>query len=478
MSVYRTEHSIERPQYLGGQQWQLRGLTDITVLMGKNGSGKSVLLRAWRDQSPDRIHYVVPERTGEMDFQPHLMMDEFDGTRRRGSASRNFVLEYRRRILSRIHTYFMTRGNFRGEAAAPGNPSELEVLIGSLLPEFDVSLAPTTPAYNLKRISDGKAITHIDQLSSGEAQLLTMTLDMLTIAAIWEIENRPERILLIDEPDAHVHPDFQARFAEFLVRLVDRFALQVVVATHSTTLMASLGQFGNERASVIYIDRARREYTAQRFDRVVLELASCLGGHVLMGPLFGAPLLLVEGDDDYRIWSEVPRHHVVNLSVIPCKGDEIRLYQKRLELILGSLCEKREKPIGFALLDGDKSMPQPSPEKPQNYVRFLQLACREAENLYLTDIVLRQLGHTWESAKKAISNAAGNFGSKRSALESCLSLDRQTVDLKGVINEIARILDPKNLLWSVRVGTAIGRGRPSGELELFLGKALIEALWA
>jgi len=29
-----------------------------------------------------------------------------------------------------------------------------------------------------------------------------MTLDMLTIAAIWEIENRTERILLIDEPDA------------------------------------------------------------------------------------------------------------------------------------------------------------------------------------------------------------------------------------------------------------------------------------
>ncbi len=52
-----------------------------------------------------------------------------------------------------------------------------------------------------------------------------------------------------------------------------------------------------------------------------------------MGPLFGSPILLVEGDDDYRIWSQVPRHHIVNLAVIPSNGDEIKHYQKTLESI-------------------------------------------------------------------------------------------------------------------------------------------------
>ena len=35
-----------------------------------------------------------------------------------------------------------------------------------------------------------------------------------------------------------------------------------------------------------------------------------------MGPLFGVPLLLVEGDDDYRIWNEIPRHHITSFAVI------------------------------------------------------------------------------------------------------------------------------------------------------------------
>jgi len=118
--IYRSEHTIPRPPYLGGANWALHHLTDITVLMGKNGSGKSVMLRAWRDQAPDGVHYVVPERTGEMEFQPQYIQEEFDGASRRSVATRNFVQEYRRRILSRVHTYFMIRGNSRGEGPALG----------------------------------------------------------------------------------------------------------------------------------------------------------------------------------------------------------------------------------------------------------------------------------------------------------------------------------------------------------------------
>ncbi len=73
-----------------------------------------------------------------------------------------------------------------------------------------------------------------------------------------------------------------------------------------------------------------------------------------MGPLFGSPLLLVEGDDDYRIWSQVPRYHAVNLSVIPCGGDEIKKYQRSLELVFSALREPGVGETGFALIDRDK----------------------------------------------------------------------------------------------------------------------------
>src|SRR5262245_53775171 len=128
MSIYRSDATIVRPAPLGGGSWTLRRLGDVTVRMGKNGSGKSLLVGSWRDQAPEGVHYVVPERTGEMEFHPQFIQEEFDGAGRRSSATRNFVPEYRRRVVSRIQAYFMVRGNTRGDGPAPVNPSELERL--------------------------------------------------------------------------------------------------------------------------------------------------------------------------------------------------------------------------------------------------------------------------------------------------------------------------------------------------------------
>ena len=410
-------------------------------------------------------------------FQPQYLEQELDGARRRSFSTGNFVDEYRRRIAARVQTYFMKRGNFRGSGAPPGNPAELEDLIGLLMTDFRVGLQVSQPPYVLTRQLTEEVISQVEQLSSGEAQLVTLSLDILTMAAIWEIEQRVARIMLIDEPDSHIHADLQARFAEFLVKTSDRFSVQFLVASHSTSLMSALGMFGGARTSVIYVDRAHTDYTAKPFDDVTKQVAACLGGHVLMGPLFGAPLLLVEGDDDYRIWSQVPRHHQINMAVVPSGGDEIRKYQATLETIFSSLCDKPANPLGYALLDGDKEPPQPTKHNPQDFVRFLKLECHEAENLLLTDTVLKQFDHTWDTAVKAIVEQAANHGNKRESLEACGKWDRRWQDIKTLVNEISLILDPKHVHWTVRVGTAIGASRPTGDLAVFLGNPVVESLW-
>jgi len=196
-----------------------------------------------------------------------------------------------------------------------------------------------------------------------------------------------------------------------------------------------------------------------------------------MGPLFGAPILLVEGEDDYRIWSQVPRHHVINLAVLPCNGEKIKKYQKALETVLSALCDKQETPHGYALLDGDKNLPEPNPDNPQDYIKFLQLNCHEAENLYLTDEALADLGTEWEAAKAKVHDEAPNFGQKEQQLREAPNWDRQNADLKEVIDQVAQILDPKNVPWTVRVGHRIGRERPTGQLADFLGPDVISALW-
>jgi energy-coupling factor transporter ATP-binding protein EcfA2 len=477
MTIHVVSQKIPRPHLGGATEWSISGLTDITVLVGRNGSGKSVLLRNWRNLNPDTTHYVVPERTGEMNFQPAYMNDEMGGSARRGYSERNFVDSYRQRVLSRVQAYFMTRGNYRGDGLPPCAPSELEARVSRLLPDFQLELTVGQPPYRLIRNDNGQAITNADHLSSGEAQLLTVSLDILTICAMWELNQVIPRLLLLDEPDAHIHPDMQARFADFIVGLVERFSLQLVVATHSTSLLSALGQFGGEMTSVIFLNRTSAAFQAKRFDHVSKEMASCLGGHLLMGPLFGAPLLLVEGDDDYRIWSQVPRHHVVNLAVMPTNGDEIRRYQLTTERIFASLSDPPVQPLGYALLDGDKALPTPNPQNPQIYIRYLRLSCHEAENLYLTDVVLESMGTTWAAACEKLVNACDQFGENSEFVRNARNWNRREIDLKPVMKHLADLIDDKGVQWMIRVAAAIGKAKPSGELASFLGEPVIAALW-
>lgn len=185
MPVHINEITIPRIAQLGGGDWRLENLTEVTVLFGRNGSGKSVMLRSWRDQSLDNVHYVTPERTGEMDLQPQYMREELEPIGRKNASSRNYVPEYRRRIVARIQAYFMSRGNYRGGDMAPGAPQYIEEFISSLLMDFNLTIVGSSVLpYELTRIENDEIIRNVDQLSSGEAQLVTMGLDIMTIASM------------------------------------------------------------------------------------------------------------------------------------------------------------------------------------------------------------------------------------------------------------------------------------------------------
>ena len=125
----------------------------------------------------------------------------------------------------------------------------------------------------------------------------------LTMAALWELEKPPAKIILLDEPDLHLHPELQQQLAAFLVQTAERFGLQLFVATHSTTLLSALGHYGREKTSVAFLHRSNTEIRATKFSKYLAEIAGCLGGHALMGPLFSIPLLLVRR----KGWSQACR---------------------------------------------------------------------------------------------------------------------------------------------------------------------------
>lgn len=110
MPVHEPNIAVPRPAYLGGGNWQLSRLNSINVLLGRNGSGKSQLLRAMRDLDLASRHYVVPERTGEINFEAGLITQVIDAVQRQGQSRSNFSANYRQAVVTRIQGYYTKRG--------------------------------------------------------------------------------------------------------------------------------------------------------------------------------------------------------------------------------------------------------------------------------------------------------------------------------------------------------------------------------
>lgn len=476
MAKYLSEQSVQRPAFLGAGSWDLKALNEITLIFGRNGSGKSLLLRKLRDVNKRISHYTSPERAGDISQDLNIMQEQINPDTRANRRQYNLDPTYRQESVSRIGTLLNQLGYLTdSEEKPPFKLADIQTFLQTLLPDFQFKIIKVAPHYEMSRVDSGKEkITSVNALSSGESEILSLALDVLTICGLWEIDRLEQRVLLIDEPDMHLHPDLQQHLAHFLVQIADKYKVQILVATHSTTLLSSLGYYGGSKTSVIYLNNSVNEQKAIPFDETLQEIASCLGGHALMGPLFSAPLLLVEGDDDYKIWSFVPRYHKMHVAVIPCQGNaQVLRHQKTLEGLFSSLRQDKSSPVGYALLDGDSQLPQVE----QSNIKFVKLSCKESENLYLTDEVLTLLGTDWEKAKLSINSRSKECGEKQPLLEQCASWDRKNQNLKSIINELSRILDDKQLPWTVRVAKCIGEKKPEGQLADFIGDEVIQALW-
>jgi predicted ATPase len=469
MTLYLPDlQQLTRPGYLGGGEWALTGLRDITVVLGRNGVGKSLLLRAIKDQEPVSRHYIPPERAGNISFNIETARRQMDPVQR-NTRSQNFASDFRQEAVSRLFTLVIRRG-LADQDTPPPIRAEIERLMSRLVPDFGFRIGDDGQL-KLHR-TGGNAVDQVEHLSSGEAQLLSVGLDMLTMAALWKMENRENRLLLVDEPDLHLHPELQQLLADFLVMLVEAYAVQIIVATHSTTLLAALGR-ASRNIGVVFMAPSRATLQAVSFDKELADLATCLGGHALMGPLFSFPLLLVEGDDDYRVWSQAVRGMAgPSVAVIPCNGDQIQRYGQKLEAILAALIERTTRPSAYLLRDRDNK----GDNTDGRHVARLRLACREVENLYLADEVLSAMGLTWPEACSKIERFADPDAARKLELASLVQCDRGTVRLKPLITILNQILDP-DADWRSRIGQVLGKVAPSGRLAEFLGASVVNAFW-
>jgi hypothetical protein len=316
-----------------------------------------------------------------------------------------------------------------------------------------------------------------ENISSGESELISLGIECLVFAK--ESKKEKTNVLILDEPDVHLHPDLQVRLAIFLKNLISKGNFRVLIATHSTSF---LGAFeGYDGISIEFAVAKQKQYAFKKVSDIYKRVIPVFGAHPLSNIFNEAPLLLVEGEDDERIWQQAVRTSKGKIKVYPCPVDSIanlNEYEIEVAKIIKSIYDNAK---AYSLRDRDDDKGELDDLPP---VVRLRLSCRAAENLLLTDDCLCRLKISWTVLVRKIDEWVAknpdhpHFTEMKQFKDS--GYDRKNWSLKEIRNDIMGIIG-SNKPWEVVVGQTIGLlvcqdEAPENFLQNYLGKKTVTAL--
>lgn len=466
-------------------QLKLSDLDRFNVLLGKNGSGKSTILRnidAHLMNGNACVRYVTPERGGQLTYDGSIETNRANNPGWMSKVRRNNRYEQFRQSsvaeFRNLETLVLRQIERDPEVRASDfNFDSVVESMNILLDRVKLRRANTS-GFLIKR-SDSDEDAKATDLSSGESELISLAVEVLLFAYLCKQEHyaNQDNWLLLDEPDVHLHPDLQHRLMKLLVSELKGGNGRVLVATHSTSILASLIDLTQE----VRIGFKNFESVELAFRSTSNELRSVLpmfGAHPLSNVFNDKPPLIVEGEDDERIWQTAIRSSNGNIRLFPCvAGDKQSMsqYETLANEVVGSVYDEAKV---FSVRDRDDA---PYEIEDVGVVRRARLNCRAAENLILTDDVLKVLGTDWERLRAKIETWIDSDldHPKRDAAIKFRDggYDRRNADLKDLRNQLVH-LSGSAKGWEVAVGKAIAKlaeTERNGDHSLrdYLGEKLI-----
>jgi energy-coupling factor transporter ATP-binding protein EcfA2 len=463
-------------------------LSKINVLLGKNGSGKSTLLRIF-DQNKSALpnvgdaRYITPERGGLLSYQGGIETQlagspSWGADVRRRNQYDNFrqlsVTEFRRLetlVLRKIEKDKATRQdlNFSFDTTLAS--------INQLLDQVEIVRGASAGFDILAKSTAEKRGP--ETLSSGESELVSLSIEILTFAYGAESHSSRTSYLFLDEPDVHLHPDLQERLMNLLVDALEKRDIIVIIATHSTAILGALSK--HEGARVGFVSSMQSEINFVPIGETIQKILPIFGAHPLSNVFNKTPILLVEGEDDERIWQQAVRTSQGKLQIWPCQAGDIQSlneYEIQVESIASAIYENAK---AFSLRDRDDS---PYEIDDKTVVKRMRLYCRASENLLLSDDVLTSLGTDWSKMVSAIEDWLSKYPDHSQFADMNAfkigGYDRLRSDIKPLCN-ILMMLASSRKPWEVAVGQTIAglfTNAQIGEhsLTAYLGPKLVEAL--
>ncbi|RDJ97843.1 ATP-dependent nuclease [Paraburkholderia lacunae] len=423
----------------------------FTILLGKNGSGKSTKLRAFKTNQPN-VKYVSPERGGTLKYDPNVETNIsniptwIDDTRRRNRLE---MFREQSAVQFRALELLVLREIERDKRE--DKTYNFDVIldkINNLLPK--ISFVRTDRGFSISSKS-GDLIPE-DQISSGEAETIALAIEVLVFSRL----SVKDKILLLDEPDVHLHPDLQHRFVAFLESEAQEKDMRVVIATHSTAVIGAFSPDADLQILPI-TGREQTEFNCFKRSAVCEEVLPIFGAHPLSSMFNKSPIVLVEGEDDKRVLEQVIRSGKGKFIYSPCvvgSVTELAEWEKWLDKIMPAIYDE---PVAYSLRDLDDSSQTEIDDV--GIICRVRLNCYAIENLLLTDQCIQEHGFSADSFKgeleKWLSQASGHKYADQ--LKDLLGKydERRTVKIKDLRNIIVALLTNKP--WEVVVGQLIAK---------------------
>ena len=308
------------------------------------------------------------------------------------------------------------------------------------------------PAFQIYERQNNQLVNP-EEVSSGESELISLGIECLVFER--ECQEEKTNILLIDEPDVHLHPDLQARFARFLDKLLESNKFYLLIATHSTALLGAMST--DEYTRLCFMKYGQITLEFKPINDVYKKILPVFGAHPLSNVFNQAPVLLLEGEDDERIWQQAVRSAKGRIKLYPCGVDSITNLNEFEEEVAQILESVYDNAIGYSLRDRDEN-----PESIDNIgpVQRMRLNWRNSENLLLTDEVLSRCGLSWDEFQERVRLWLSNntthphFAPMKSFADD--NFNRQNGDLKQIRNDLVGLMGT-NKPWEVLVGQEIAQ---------------------
>jgi len=467
----------------------LRNLANINVVIGRNGAGKSRLLRAldegFSQNGEVNVRYISPERAGVFQRQGHISTNmEQNKNWLRSVRRRNQAAEFKAAsatLLTELETAYNRRilqtpalRNDHSRSFANDLLRRISGLLANIAVEQEGSGLVFVTA-------DGSKVTAED-ISSGESEAIALASEILYFFET--LDPLRFNVLLLDEPDVHLHPDLQARLAHFLVTSLTavtenlRGKTAVVLSTHSTPFICALAS--SDLTSI----------GTKNFKNMTVELKRASAQLKKVAPFFGHPLsltlndevmLILEGEDDERVWQQAARSSQGRIRVFPVLSSSVDQQSEVERFASDVLAALFDDPKAFSIRDGDG---QRDPLSPVGVVKRFRLQCYEIENTLLTDEALKSMGHTWDTFRAAASDWL-TLNSEHKDVELLRRLigssdrlrDMKIKSIRQLVCNIAGSSKP----WEVVVGQALGTvlfapATPETSILSFVGSDAARAL--